>query len=131
MAAGTEWGRYLGILVAIAFGGACAYGVYGLVVLTGYVGISRFNLAVLAVLLLMGLTSVVLLAAMVGPRHAAEGTIGLTPRRRSAFLAIGFLVGVAASVVFSTWLSTMPEPPCCPAVTDQPLIGTRPVFGGG
>lgn len=115
VAAGSQWGRRLGILVATAFGVAGAYGVYGLVSLMDDGGISRFNLAVLAVLLLMGTASVVLLAAFVGPKRFAEHRIGVAPRRRAELVAFGLVVGIAASVVFGLWLSTLTDPPCCPS----------------
>jgi hypothetical protein len=127
MASGARWRRYLGILMMIATGGAGAYGVYGLVVLVAQSSNwSRVNIAVLAVLLLMGITSVVLLAALVGAKYSAEDAIGLAPRRQAVLMAFGFVIGVGASVLFSAWLSTLVEPPCCPALTADPAVGILP-----
>lgn len=112
----ARWGRYLGFLVAIACAIAGMFGMYGLVVLIGYPGtFSRSNLAVLAVLLFMGMTSVVLLVALLGEKHSVKNLIGLGPRQRLAWLAFSFVSGIAVSAVFSAALSTVAEPPCCPA----------------
>jgi hypothetical protein len=112
---GAPWGRFLVSLVAIACAIAGAVGIYGLVVLLSQANLwSRMNIAVLAVLLLMGITSVVLLTALVGPKHSAEDAIGLAPGRRAALMGFGLVIGIAASGAFSSWLSTLTEPPCCP-----------------
>jgi hypothetical protein len=112
---GARWGRFMGSLVAIACAIAGLFGMYVLVVLLGYPGLwSRTNLAVTAVLLLMGITSVVLLTALVGAKHSAEDAIGLAPGRRAALMGFGLVIGIGASGAFSSWLSTLTEPPCCP-----------------
>ncbi len=115
LSGGARWGHFLGVLAAIACAIAGMFGIYGLVVLLAYPGMfSRSNLAVLAVLLLMGMTFVVLLVALLGERHSVKTASGLEPRQRLARLAFGSALGIGASLVFSSALSAMPEPPCCP-----------------
>lgn len=114
-AGASRWRRYLGIPIAIAFGIAGAYGVYGLVSLLDDGGISRFNLAVLGVLLLMGTTSAFLFLALAGRAHSAEVATRLEPWRRAASVAVGVILGVGASLLFGIWLSSLTDPPCCSA----------------
>jgi hypothetical protein len=111
---GARWGRYLGVLAAIVSGGAGAYGIYALVAVIAYTLTSRFNLAVLAVLLLLGITCIVLLALLVGVKASTEDPTAHSPRRRATLIASGLVIGIGASGVFSSWLSTWTEPPCCP-----------------
>jgi hypothetical protein len=87
-------------------------------------GISRFNLAVLAVLLLMGISSIVLLALLTGTLHSAEDSIRIAQRRRASLVVFGLVVGIAASVVFSLWLSTLTDPPCCSASKAGAVFGS-------
>lgn len=111
---GARWGRNLGFLVA----GACAIagliGLYGLVAIIGNPGtLSRSNLAVLTVLLLMAITSVALLFAL--PRkEPPEQRTSRTPWPRLSRLGLGFAAGIGGSALFAVALSRMAEPPCCP-----------------
>ncbi|MEO8252113.1 MAG: hypothetical protein ABI978_05750 [Chloroflexota bacterium] len=129
IAAATRWGRYLGITTAIALAGAGAYGIYGLTVLWEYIGfggLSGFDWAVLAVLGLMGVSSIVLVAALVAPHAMVADAIRPAPRRRAAILALGLVAGVAVAVIFGLVVSTLPEPPCCRAVMERPLLAAVP-----
>lgn len=109
------WGRLFALIAATACAAAGIFGLYGLAMLVGQGNLwSRMNIAVLAVLLLMGITSAVLLIAVLRVHDSAKDAIRVTPARRAAPLAFGLLIGLGASIAFSSWLSTLAEPPCCP-----------------
>ncbi|MEX0626979.1 MAG: hypothetical protein WD402_10575 [Chloroflexota bacterium] len=113
---GARWGRFLGWLVAIVCAVAGAFGIYGLVAFLADPEVfSRSNLAVLAVLLFMGVTSIVLVAVPLGERHSQEVLSSFIQRKRLTWLASGFVIGIAVSAAFGAFLSTVPELPCCPA----------------
>lgn len=112
---GRPWGRVLALIVATACAASGIFGLYGLVMLVGQGNLwSRMNIAVLAVLLLMGITSAVLLIALWRAHESAKDAIRVTPPGRAAPLAFGLLIGLGSSIAFSSWLSTLSEPPCCP-----------------
>lgn len=116
LSAGSRWGRILALLVAIAAAFAGLFGIYGLLSMVASPGLfSRSNVAVLAVLLFMGMTSLVLVFALPGETSRMSEPSSFSQRRRLTLLATSFVVGVGASALFGAVLSTMPEPPCCPA----------------
>ncbi len=112
----ARWGRFLGWLVAIVCAVAGAFGIYGLVYFLADPEIfSGSNLAVLAVLLFLGVTAIVLVAVSLGKRHSQEVLTSFIQRKRLTWLASGFVIGIAVSAALGAFLSTVPEPPCCPA----------------
>lgn len=119
ISAGARWGRYLSVLAAIACAGAGLFGMYAFVAIFGLLGysggrISRSDLTVLALLLLMGATFVVLLVSLVG-KHRSDDVLRPQSRGRVIPVALGFAVGIAVSAAFSLALSTLAESPCCSA----------------
>jgi len=110
------WGRLLALIAASAGVVAGIFGLYGLATLVGQGNLwSRSNLAVLAVLLVSEATALVVLVALLRPHGLAKDPIRVSAARRAAPLAFGLLIGISASIAFSSWLSTLAEPPCCPA----------------
>lgn len=109
------WGRLLAMVAATACAAAGIFGLYGLVVMVGQGGsFSRSNLAVLAVLLASGATAAVLLVAFL--RERATDEVPRPPAwRRLSRVVLAVAAGIAAAALFTSFLSTLVEPPCCPA----------------
>ncbi len=110
----ARWARALGFLVAIVCAAAGVFGLYGLVALIAFGLFSRANLAVLGVLLLSGVTSAVLLVALLRDREPPGALIDVGARPRATRLAIGVALGIGVAALFGFALSMVAEPPCCP-----------------
>lgn len=110
----ARWARVLGFLVAIVCAAAGLFGLYGLVALVALGLFSRANLAVLGVLLLSGVTSVVLLVAMLRDSKPAGASIDVGARPQVTRLVIGVVLGIGVVALFGFALSMVAEPPCCP-----------------
>jgi hypothetical protein len=101
-------------VVAIACAAAGMFGLYGLVALVAFGLFSRANLAVLGVLLLSGVTSVVLLVALLRGSIPTGASIDVGARPPATRLAIGVALGIGVAALSGFALSMVAEPPCCP-----------------
>ena len=109
------WSRFIALFAAIAGAAAGVFGLYVLVVMVGNPGtFSRLNLAVLAVLLVSGASAVVLFVALLRERPSEE-TQRPAAWQRLAGVVLAVTAGIVASALFTAFLSTLVEPPCCPA----------------